>query len=59
MKALLAAFLQSKAAGQLVLTRHADGSLSVEEHDAAGGVTAATAPAADVAALVAALGGAA
>jgi hypothetical protein len=55
MKALLVKFLQSKAAGTLVLTRHADGSLLVEERDATGGSTAATAPASDVATLVAAL----
>jgi hypothetical protein len=47
MKALLATFLQSKDPGTLVLTRHADGTLSV-----------AMATPADVAAAAAALGAA-
>jgi hypothetical protein len=58
MKALLLKFLQSKDVGRLVLVKNSDGSLTVEQHDAAGGVVAATAPAADVAALLAALGAA-
>ncbi len=56
MKALLAKFLQSKDAGRLVLVKNPDGSLTIEETDGIGGVTATSASAAVVAAFVAALG---
>jgi hypothetical protein len=54
---MITQFLQSTDV-QLTIAKNADGSLSLQAQNSAGGITATTAPASDVAALLTALGAA-